>query len=126
MPTRKKIAVIGAGISGLAAAYEIRQQVTKGGFPVDLQIFEQAEDAGGKIVTHREGPFIIEGGPDCFIVEKPWALQLVRELGLEQELLNTRPETSGTFVYDNQALHRLPEGVMMMVPTKPCPFSPRN
>ncbi len=122
MTTPKKIAIIGAGISGLAAAYELTLKARRTGTPVDIKIFEKASSPGGKIITKKDDSYLIEGGPDCFIIEKPWALQLVKELGLEDELLNTSSRASGTFVFDNHALHRLPEGVMMMVPTKPLPF----
>ena len=122
MSAPKRIVVIGAGITGLAAAYEITKKIKETGTKIELEIYEQAAEPGGKISTRKDGPYLIEGGPDCFIVEKPWALQLIKEIGLETQLLNTRPETGGTFVFDNNTLHRLPEGVMMMVPTKPLPF----
>ena len=122
MTNPKKIVIIGAGITGLAAAYELTLKARQSDIPVEIKILEKAQYAGGKIITKKDDPYLIEGGPDCFIIEKPWALQLVKELGLEGELLNTSSRASGTFVYDNQTLHRLPEGVMMMVPTKPLPF----
>ncbi|MCD6431072.1 MAG: protoporphyrinogen oxidase [Deltaproteobacteria bacterium] len=122
MTSRKKIAIIGGGITGLAAAYELTQQARRTNAPIDIELFEQAPELGGKIITKKDDPYLVEGGPDCFIVEKPWALQLITELGLENELLNTSSGATGTFVFDNNALHRLPEGVMMMVPTKTLPF----
>ena len=122
MTYKKKIAIIGGGITGLAAAYELTQQAHQTNTPIEIELFEQAPELGGKIITKKDDPYLVEGGPDCFIVEKPWALQLIKELGLENELLNTSSGASGTFVFDNNALHRLPDGVMMMVPTKMLPF----
>ncbi len=122
MTSKKKIAIIGGGITGLAATYELTQQAHRTNTPIDIELFEQAPELGGKIITKKDDPYLVEGGPDCFIVEKPWALQLIKELGLENELLNTSSGATGTFVFDNNALHRLPEGVMMMVPTKMLPF----
>ena len=122
MTSRKRVAIIGGGITGLAAAYELTLQARQSNTRIEIELFEQAPDPGGKIITKKDDPYLVEGGPDCFIVEKPWAIQLVKELGLENELLNTSSGASGTFVFDNNALHRLPEGVMMMVPTKPLPF----
>ncbi len=122
MTSPKKIAIIGGGITGLAAAYELTQQARQNNAPIEIELFEQAPELGGKIITKKDDPYLVEGGPDCFIVEKPWALQLIKELGLENELLNSSSGASGTFVFDNNALHRLPDGVMMMVPTKMLPF----
>ncbi len=122
MNSPKKIAIIGGGITGLAAAYELTQQARQNNAPIEIELFEQAPELGGKIITKKDDPYLVEGGPDCFIVEKPWALQLIKELGLENELLNSSSGASGTFVFDNNALHRLPDGVMMMVPTKMLPF----
>ncbi|MEA3332027.1 MAG: protoporphyrinogen oxidase [Pseudomonadota bacterium] len=122
MTSPKKIAIIGGGITGLAAAYELKQQARQTNTPIEIELFERAPELGGKIITKKDDPYLVEGGPDCFIVEKPWALQLIKELGLENELLNTSSGASGTFVFDNNALHRLPDGVMMMVPTKMFPF----
>ncbi len=122
MTSKKKIAIIGGGITGLAAAYELTLRARQAKTPIDIELFEQAPELGGKIITKKDEPYLVEGGPDCFIVEKPWALQLIKELGLENQLLNTSSGTSGTFVFDNNALHRLPDGVMMMVPTKMIPF----
>ena len=122
MKKDKKVTIVGGGITGLAAAYELSRRNRDAGIRVEIELLEQAPVFGGKISTRQDGDFLVEGGPDCFIVEKPWALQLVREIGLEKELLNTSTATSGTFVYDRQALHRLPEGVMMMIPTRPGPF----
>ena len=122
MTNTKKIAVIGGGITGLAAAYELTLKSRQENLPIEIKLYDKAPNLGGKIITEKDDPYLIEGGPDCFIVEKPWALQLIKELGLEDELLNTSSKATGTFVYDNKALHRLPEGVMMMVPTKPLPF----
>ena len=122
MTAKKKIAIIGGGITGLAAAYELTQQARQTNTQIEIELFERAPELGGKIITKKDDAYLVEGGPDCFIVEKPWALQLIKELGLENELLNTSSGTSGTFVFDNNALHRLPDGVMMMVPTKMLPF----
>ncbi|MEA1922482.1 MAG: protoporphyrinogen oxidase [Pseudomonadota bacterium] len=122
MTSPKKIAIIGGGITGLAAAYELTQQARQTNTPIEIELFEQAPELGGKIITKKDDPYLVEGGPDCFIVEKPWALQLIKELGLEGELLNTSSGAGGTFVFDDNALHRLPDGVMMMVPTKMVPF----
>jgi oxygen-dependent protoporphyrinogen oxidase len=66
--------------------------------------------------------FIIEGGPDCFLAEKPWAIQLCEELGLGDRLLCTNEENRRVFILSRGKLHELPEGFMLMVPTSITPF----
>lgn len=122
MTETKQIVVVGAGVAGLACAYEIDRRAAAGGFDVRLTVLERAPQAGGKIATAGDGPFIVEGGPDCFIVEKPWALALIKELGLEDQLINTSSGAGGTYIYTGKRLHRLPDGLIMMIPTRIAPF----
>jgi oxygen-dependent protoporphyrinogen oxidase len=84
---------------------------------------ERAPTLGGKIVTQNSDGFRVEGGPDCFLTRKPWALSLCRELGLEEDLLGTNEERRGVFVLSGGRLHSLPEGVMLIVPTRFLPFA---
>ena len=65
---------------------------------------------------------MIEAGPDSFLSEKPWTLDLIRKVGLEDRLLATNEEHKGTYIYSRGRLHRLPEGVMLMVPTMLMPL----
>lgn len=108
--------VVGAGIAGLAAAYEIAQA----GAPVVL--LEAAARVGGKIHSDELAGAVIEGGPDSFVTNKPGALELVRELGLEGELMPTSKTNKDVFVFSRGRLRRLPDGLMLMAPTKVLPF----
>lgn len=117
----KRAVVIGAGIAGLAAALSLREHAK--GAPFEIVVLDRNPRPGGNIVTERVGGFLIEGGPDCFLSEKPWAMELCKRLGLESELLMTNDEFRKTFVYSNGALHELPEGVILMVPTKILPLA---
>jgi len=124
MKSPKHVVVIGAGISGLACAYEIITKARKDNLPIELSVVERSPWIGGKILTsHADPSYTVEGGPDCFILEKPWALALVRELGMENELINTSNQASGTYIYSGKKLHRLPDGLIMMIPTKIIPFA---
>ena len=67
--------------------------------------------------------FIVEGGPDSFITQKPWGLQLARELGLEDELLPTNDDKRKVFVLNKGKPTELPDGVLLIVPTKFTPFA---
>jgi oxygen-dependent protoporphyrinogen oxidase len=117
-----KIAIIGGGISGLATAYTLQEHANQSGEEVELFLFEKQDRLGGAILTEKVDDFIVEGGPDCFIIEKPWALKLSKKLGIEDHLLNTNEENKGTFIFSKGKFHPLPEGVMLMVPTKIVPF----
>jgi oxygen-dependent protoporphyrinogen oxidase len=111
-----KVAIVGSGISACACAVRLKE---KG---IDFTIFEKESVPGGKLITERVDDFIIEGGPDSFLPEKRWTLDLIREVGLEDELMPTNEHYKGTYIYSGGRLHRLPEGVMLMVPTMITPL----
>ncbi|MGH7885610.1 MAG: protoporphyrinogen oxidase, partial [Thermodesulfobacteriota bacterium] len=117
-----KTAIIGGGISGLSAAYYLRKLSFENNFPLELTLFESSDSIGGVFDTINHEDLIIEQGPDSFITTKPWALELVRELGLENSLINTSEQNRRTFVYINGVLKALPEGFFMIAPTKILPF----
>ena len=71
--------------------------------------------------TARDG-CIIEGGPDSFISQKPEALALIKELGLEQEVIGSNDATRVTYILRHGRLVRLPEGIRMIVPTRVWPL----
>ncbi len=113
----KRVVVIGGGITGLTAALALQEA------GVDYLLLEAEDRLGGKIRTDLVEGFTIEGGPDCFLAEKPWVFQLARHLGMEDRLLPTSEENKGTYVLSGGRLHKLPEGLMLMVPTRILPFA---
>ncbi|MGD0229452.1 MAG: protoporphyrinogen oxidase [Syntrophorhabdales bacterium] len=113
----KKVAIVGGGISACACAVALKEQ------GVDVVIFEKGPLAGGKLLTEKVDGFVVEAGPDSFLPEKYWTVDLVRKIGLEGELLCTNEEHKGTYIYSGGRLHRLPEGVMLMVPTMLMPLA---
>lgn len=117
----KKIVIIGAGITGLAAAHKLQQAKEKGE-DIDYLLIEKNSAVGGKIITDTIDGFVIEGGPDCFVAEKPSAFQLTSELGIDDRLLPSNESTAGTFIYSEKKLQKLPEGLMLLVPNKIIPF----
>ncbi|MBI5344471.1 MAG: protoporphyrinogen oxidase, partial [Deltaproteobacteria bacterium] len=124
----KRVVIIGGGISGLATAYSLREHGARGthtkyGSGFEIIILERKERPGGNIRTERAGGFLIEGGPDCFLSEKPWAMELCKRLGMEDKLLMTNTEFRKTFVLSRGRLHELPEGVILMVPTRVLPLA---
>ena len=121
------VAIVGGGISGLATAYYLQRHAAKAKRPLRYVLIERSPHAGGKIVTeHIDGygdaPFVVEGGPDSFITQKPWALQLARELGMQDRFLGTNDHLRKTFVLQRGKPIPLPEGVMLLVPTRFTPF----
>lgn len=115
-----KIIVVGGGISGLSLSYYLLKK--KEHLPLKVILIEKNERTGGNIITERYGEFLIEGGPDCFISEKPWAVELIKELGDEGEITGTIPENNRTYIYWNKRLWPLPEGWALLAPTKFLPF----
>ena len=112
----KRIAIVGGGIAGLTAAYELSQQV-RNGASIEVVLFESSHRLGGIVETVREGGFIIECGPDAWVTEKPWAKALAEELGLAEEIISSNDATRKTYVLLDGRLQPMPDGMRMMVPT---------
>jgi oxygen-dependent protoporphyrinogen oxidase len=112
-----KVIIIGGGIAGLAAAVHLRSGAKTYGKAVEVLVLERNNRIGGKILTENHDKFLIEGGPDSFLPEKVWTVNLAKHLGLENEMLPSNDDFKGTFIYSRSRLHPLPEGVMLMVPT---------
>ncbi|MDZ4165511.1 MAG: protoporphyrinogen oxidase [Smithellaceae bacterium] len=116
----KRTAIVGSGISALACAVSLKE---KG---LDFTVFEKEEVSGGKLLTEKIGAFTIEAGPDSYLPEKHWSVQLIKKVGLANEMLCSNDELKGTFIYSGGCLHPLPEGVMLMVPTMIMPLLRAN
>jgi protoporphyrinogen/coproporphyrinogen III oxidase len=118
-----KIIIIGGGIAGLAAAVHLKSGAKAYDKTVDLLLLEKNNRIGGKILTEKHDRFLIEAGPDSFLPEKVWSVNLARHMGLEPEMLPSNDQFKGTFIYSMNRLHSLPEGVMLMVPTSFWPMA---
>ncbi|HEU4326642.1 MAG TPA: protoporphyrinogen oxidase [Roseiflexaceae bacterium] len=116
------VIIVGGGITGLAAAYEFQLQAEATGALLGYTLLEAGPAVGGKIVTERVGGFVIEGGPDSFLAQKPEAAGLCRRLGLGGELIGTNDAGRKVFVVNNGQLEAMPDGVMLIVPTRAWPF----
>src|SRR4051812_8287611 len=111
-----KVVIIGGGVSGLSAAYYL----SKAGIPATL--VESRPRLGGVIQTEQVDGCTLESGPDSFLSAKPAALDLIRDLGLSQDVIGSNDHLRVTFVKKNGRLVALPDGLMMMVPTKVMPL----
>lgn len=114
----KRIAIIGGGIAGLSAAFEI-EKAKKRVASVAYEVFERGSRFGGTLHTERIGEFVVEAGADSFLTEKPWARELCREVGLEHELVGSNDEQRQTYVLIGGKLQPLPQGLQFIVPSGP-------
>ncbi|WP_342526067.1 protoporphyrinogen oxidase [Chryseomicrobium sp. FSL W7-1435] len=117
---RKKVAIIGGGITGLSAAYYLQKQCRENNLPIDIYLIEASSRLGGKIQTMRKDGFIIERGPDSFLERKKSMGILATELGIADELVHNA--TGQSFVLVNDQLHAIPGGSIMGIPTEWKPF----
>jgi oxygen-dependent protoporphyrinogen oxidase len=90
---------------------------------VDWHLYEQDPRFGGKVHTVRRDGFVVEGGPDSAIIEKPWPIVAAREVGIGDRFLDCNEDIRKSFVYTRGRLHELPEGIILMVPTRMVPFA---
>ncbi|MDX1524570.1 MAG: protoporphyrinogen oxidase, partial [Anaerolineae bacterium] len=117
------VVIIGGGIAGLATAYYLQKQAQAQNRDLTYTLVERSPTFGGKISTKLTDGLVIEGGPDSFISQKPWAYQLCRELGLEDRLMGTNDERRKVYILHKGRLRPLPDGVMLIVPTRFMPFA---
>jgi len=115
-----RIAIIGGGISGLSAAYYLELQRAAGA-PVEYSLFESSGRLGGVMFSDKIGDCVVEGGPDSFLTEKPWANQLCAELGIAGDLIGSNDAQRVTYILVKGRLVPMPDGLMFMVPTKLIP-----
>lgn len=113
-----RVAVIGGGITGLAAAHRLYELAREKRLAVEIILFEAAARLGGVIHTRHIGPYLVETGSDMFITDKPWALDLCRRLGLDERLLSTDQTYRGSQVVHRGRPVPVPEGFLLMAPAK--------
>ncbi|MDE3045379.1 MAG: protoporphyrinogen oxidase [Verrucomicrobiota bacterium] len=99
-----KIAILGGGISGLSAAWFLLKKYPD----AKISLFEASPRLGGWIDTHQAGPFLFEQGPRTFQTARcPELLQLIKELGLQKEVIYSDPAASRRYLWHQGKLRSL-------------------
>lgn len=112
-----RVVIIGGGISGLSTAYYL----SKAG--VRATIVESRPRLGGVIQTEQIDGCVVEAGPDSWLAAKPAAMELIREVGLEGDVIGSNDHLRKTFIRRHGRMVPMPDGLMMMVPTKVLPMA---
>jgi protoporphyrinogen/coproporphyrinogen III oxidase len=110
-----RIAVVGGGISGLAAAHRLTEVLPQ----AELVLFESANRLGGVLETVRRDGFLVEHSADSFITKYPWATELCRRIGFEDQLLPTDESRRRALVVSGDELLRVPAAFVLMTANKP-------
>ncbi|WDI40716.1 protoporphyrinogen oxidase [Bremerella sp. P1] len=112
---RPRVAVIGGGISGLSAAHRLLELNSE----CDIHLFEADSRLGGVLQTSKtDDGYLLENSADNFITNIPYALDLCRRLGMEEELLPTNEALRKAYVVRNGKLFPVPDGFVLMAPSK--------
>lgn len=122
--TPRRIVIVGGGVTGLTAAYRLLANAREGKGergPIEVTVLEERDRLGGNISTERRDGFVIEAGPDSFVATKPHAAALCRELGLGDQLISTVARNRKVYIRHEGALHALPEGMVLGIPTRALP-----
>jgi len=117
-----QVTVVGGGITGLAAAYYLRKTADRTGLPLAIQVVEASAKFGGRIHTMERDGIVFEKGPDSFLARKLPMIDLIKDLGLEGELVGTNPNARKNYVLRRGKLHAMPPGLVLGIPSQIKPF----
>jgi oxygen-dependent protoporphyrinogen oxidase len=113
----KRVAVLGAGLTGLAAAFRLQELATTRGEAIEVTLFEAGSRPGGLVGTERIGGYLVDIGADSFLTNKPGAVGLCRRLGIEDRLVATDTRFRGALVLHQGQTVPIPEGFQLLSPT---------
>jgi oxygen-dependent protoporphyrinogen oxidase len=116
----RRIAIIGGGISGLSAAFQL-EKARAAGTDLDYTLYESGQRLGGSMYSDHVEGCLVEAGPDSFLTEKPWAAALCKDLGIADQLIGSNDAQRKTYIVVKGRLVAMPDGLMFMVPTKIVP-----
>ncbi|WP_017754283.1 protoporphyrinogen oxidase [Calidifontibacillus oryziterrae] len=118
---KKKVVIIGGGITGVTTAYYLQKEIKMKDLPIETVLIEASDRLGGKIQTYTENGYVIEKGPDSLLARKLSASRLAAEVGLTDQIV--RNGTGKSYVLVKDKLHPMPGGSIMGIPTKITPFA---
>ena len=118
-----RIAIIGGGIAGLSAAWQVRQSAPA----AQVALFEAQSHLGGTLRTEVVTPsdssasFLVEHSADMFLSQPAAAVQLCEEIGIADQLIKPNPEQRYSYVVGKGNLLKIPTGFALMAPAKIMP-----
>ncbi len=115
----KCIAIIGGGISGLTVLHYLKQRL---GDTVEITLFEREASVGGTIRSFKNGPCLFEWGPNGFLDNQPATLELIKELGLTDQLIETQPTARRRYIQIKENLHAVPTTPLDLIQTPLLPL----
>src|SRR5690242_11678744 len=104
-----RIAIVGGGISGLAAAFALEER-RQAGVSLQYAVYEAGARFGGVLLTEQIDGCLVEAGPDSFLTEKPWAAALCRRAGIGDQLIGSNDGSRKTYILVKHELLPLPDG----------------
>ncbi|MBT4138866.1 MAG: protoporphyrinogen oxidase [Candidatus Latescibacteria bacterium] len=116
------VTIIGGGIAGLATAFYLQEKAKEQGKVVQYTLLESGDRWGGKIATASVDGYLVEGGPDLLLTQKPAGIQLCKDLGLGERLIPTNNDRQKTFLVQKGKLVQFPAD-FSLVPTRFWPFA---
>lgn len=120
--SKERVVIVGGGLTGLAAAHRLNQRAIQTKRPIEIVVLESRDRVGGAIWTERRDGFLLEGGADAFITNKPHGVDVCRELGIENRLIATDAQNRRSFVVREGRLVPIPEGFVMIAPSRLWPL----
>jgi oxygen-dependent protoporphyrinogen oxidase len=112
------LVVIGGGITGLAAAHRFVEREGAAEAGRSVIVLESCDRPGGQIRSERHGEFLFEGGPDALVAQKPAGVALCERIGLGAAIRDVGGAKAGTQIFHRGRLHPVPDGFLMMAPTR--------
>ncbi|MBA2340332.1 MAG: protoporphyrinogen oxidase [Pyrinomonadaceae bacterium] len=119
---KRRVIVIGGGVTGLAAAHRFIELSAQRQSPFEILLLEAGARLGGIVRTHKRDGFLLEGGPDSFISEKPAAIELARRIALDKHLIQTESAHRRSFIVRDKRLRLVPQGFQLLAPSRFWPF----